>query len=74
MRTIKVVACYALVIVLTALMPASAEVLDFTTIDVPGASSTLPFGINARGDIVGRSSAGGITWLSARQAGQLHHH
>ena len=34
---------------------------SFTTIDVPGASSTVPLGINARGDIVGRYSAGGIT-------------
>jgi hypothetical protein len=31
----------------------------FTTIDVPGASSTLAFGINPRDDIVGQYSAGG---------------
>src|SRR6187402_3577440 len=60
MRTIKVVACYALVIVLTPLAPASAQVLDFTTVDVPGASATLPRGINARGDIVGFYGAGGV--------------
>ena len=42
MRTIGIVACYALVIVLTLLVPASAQVLDFTTVDVPGASATLP--------------------------------
>src|SRR5262245_8631346 len=53
MRTIGVVACYALVIVLTLLVPVSAQVSDFITIDVPGASSTLPRGINPRGDIVG---------------------
>ena len=33
----------------------------FTTIDVPGASSTLAVGINSRGDIVGQYSAGGTT-------------
>ncbi len=53
MRTIGVVTCYALVIVLTLLAPASAQVLDFTTIDVPGASATLPRDINPEGDIVG---------------------
>ena len=53
MRTIGVVTCYALVTVLTLLVPVSAQVSDFTTIDVPGASSTLPRGINPRGDIVG---------------------
>ena len=87
MRAIRVVACYALVLVLTTLMPASAQVctaggtthgylLDkegsFTTIDVPGASSTVPLGINARGDIVGRYSAGGIT--HGFLLGDLHHH
>jgi uncharacterized membrane protein len=35
--------------------------LSFTTIDVPGASSTTPQGINARGDIVGWYAAGGVT-------------
>ena len=33
----------------------------FTTIDVPGASSTQAFGINPRGDIVAQSTAGGTT-------------
>ena len=57
MRTIGVVACYALVIVLTLLVPVSAQVSDFTTIDVPGASSTLPRGINcARHAIVNSRS------------------
>ena len=60
MRTIGVVACYALVIVLTLLVPVSAQVSDFTTIDVPGASSTLPRGINPRGDIVGFYGVGGV--------------
>src|SRR5262245_36031183 len=59
MRTMKVVACSALVIVLTLLVPVSAQVSDFTTIDVPGASSTLPRGINSRGDIVGFYGVGG---------------
>ena len=53
MRTIGVEICSALVIVLTLLAPASAQVLDFTTIDVPGASATLPRDINPEGDIVG---------------------
>ena len=53
MRTIGVVTCYALVTVLTLLVPVSAQVSDFTTIDVPGALSTLPRGINPRGDILG---------------------
>ena len=52
MRTIRVVTC-ALVIASTLHVPASAQVLDFTTIDVPGASATLPRGINPEGDIVG---------------------
>ena len=34
-------------------MTATAQVLDFTTIDIPGASATLPRGINPEGDIVG---------------------
>jgi hypothetical protein len=33
----------------------------FTAIDVPGASLTMAFGINARGDIVARYCAGGAT-------------
>ena len=53
MRMIKVVACCALVIVLTPLAPVSAQVLDFTTVDVPGASATLPRDINPAGDILG---------------------
>ena len=61
MRAIRVVACYALVIVLTTLMPASAQVRDFITIDVPGASFTLPRGINSEGDIVGFYGVGTAT-------------
>ena len=34
---------------------------SLTTIDVPGASSTQPLGINPRGDISGMYSAGGTT-------------
>src|SRR5262245_4074731 len=60
MRTIWNVASYALVIGLTLLVPASAQVSDFTTVDVPEASATLPRGINARGDIVGFYGAGGV--------------
>ena len=62
MRTIGVVTC-ALVIASTLDMPTSAQVLDFVTIDIPGASSTadLAQGINPRGDIVGTYSVGGIT-------------
>src|ERR1041384_3788692 len=40
-------------------MPTGALALTFTTIDVPGASSTLPNFINPQGDIVGLYSAGG---------------
>ena len=61
MRTIGFVACYARVIVLTLLMPASALAFDFTPIDVPGASFTLARGINPRGDIVGDYSDGGFS-------------
>ena len=61
MRMIAVVACYALVIVSTLLVPASAHVSGFTTIDVPGASFTLPRGINSAGDIVGSYGVGGAT-------------
>ena len=32
-----------------------------TTIDVPGASATRAFGINARGDVIGTYVAGGVT-------------
>ena len=60
MRTIAVVACHALVLVLTSSVPVSAQVSEFTTIDVPGASSTLPRGINPAGDIVGFYGAGGV--------------
>jgi len=60
MRTIGVVTC-ALVIASTLDMPTSAQVLDFVTIDIPGASSTAAQGINPRGDIVGTYSVGGIT-------------
>ena len=38
-----------------------AQPLSFTTIDVPGASTSMPQGINARGDIVGWYVAGGVT-------------
>src|SRR5262245_54204826 len=58
LRTIGNVASYALAIVLTLLVPASAQVSDFITVDVPGASATLPRGINAQGDIVGFYGAG----------------
>src|SRR5215510_9263525 len=60
MRTIGVVTC-ALVITSTLHIPASAQVLDFTTIDVPGASFTLPRGINPEGDIVGFYGVGAAT-------------
>jgi hypothetical protein len=52
MRTIGVVTC-ALVITSTLHMLAKPQVLEFTTIDVPGASATMPRGINPEGDIVG---------------------
>jgi hypothetical protein len=52
MRTIGVVIC-ALMIASTLDTPTSAQVLDFTTIDIPGATATLPRGINPEGDIVG---------------------
>ena len=52
MRRIRIVTC-ALAMVFTSLMPASAQGPDFTVIDVPGASFTLPRGINPEGDIVG---------------------
>ena len=42
-------------------MPASAQVPDLTTIDVPGASFTLPRGINSEGDIVGFYGVGATT-------------
>jgi len=70
MRTIKVVACYALVIMLTLLVPVSAQVSDFT-IDVPGASSTLPRGINPRGDVVGFYGADAAFHGFLLQAGAL---
>ncbi len=42
----------------------------FTTIDFPGAISTLERGINAGGDLVGNYVAGGIThgFLASRTA------
>src|SRR5262245_9968155 len=61
MRTIGIVTCYALVTVLTPPIPANAQVLDFTAIDVPGASFTLPRGINPEGDIVGFYGVGAAT-------------
>jgi hypothetical protein len=46
---------------------------SFTTIDVPGASSTQPLGINPRGDISGMYSAGGITHgFLLDKEGKLH--
>ena len=74
MRTIRVVACYALVIVLTLLVPASAQVLDFTTIDVPGASATLPRGINPEGDIVGFYGVGAAFRGFLLHQGIVHRH
>jgi len=59
MRTTGVVASCALATVLALPAPASAQVLDFATMDVPGASSTFPRGINPRGDIVGFYGVGG---------------
>jgi uncharacterized membrane protein len=39
----------------------TAGAFDFTTIDVTGATTTAPQGINASGDIVGSYVAGGVT-------------
>lgn len=39
----------------------ASPTFHFSTIDVPGASSTAPQGINASGDIVGSYVAGGVT-------------
>jgi len=61
MRTIGTTACYALVMMFTLLVPTSAQVSDYTTIDVPGASATRPRGINPQGDIAGFYVAGGAT-------------
>ena len=61
MRTIGTTACYALVIMFTLLVPTSAQVSDYTTIDVPGASFILPRGINPEGDIVGFYGVGAAT-------------
>ena len=61
MRRIGIVTCYALVMVFTLLMPVGAQEPDFTAIDVPGASFTLPRGINPEGDIVGFYGVGGVT-------------
>ena len=41
-------------------IPVGAIQFTFTTIDVPGATSTQAHGINPRGDIVGTYEAGGI--------------
>ena len=60
MRTFKVAAFYSLVIMLTRLVPVSAQVSDFVTIDVPGASATLPRGINPEGDVVGFYGVGSV--------------
>jgi uncharacterized membrane protein len=57
---IRIVTC-ALAMVFTSLMPASAQGPDFTGIDVPGASFTLPRGINPEGDIVGFYGVGAAT-------------
>jgi hypothetical protein len=40
MRRIGISTCCALMMVLTLLAPASAQVLDFATIDIPGATTT----------------------------------
>ena len=66
--------CYALVTVLTLLVPASAQVLDFTTIDVPGASFTLPRGINPEGDIVGFYGVAGSHSCLPASREYLHRH
>src|SRR2546426_4133413 len=47
------------VIPLALVIPTIAMAFTFTTIDVPDATSTLPTGINSRGDIVGFYEAGG---------------
>ena len=60
MRTMKFVACYTVLFVLTLVAPASAQVLEFATVDAPGATATLPRGINARGEIVGFYGTGGV--------------
>jgi hypothetical protein len=52
-RTTGVVVYGALMVVLMLGAPASAQVPDFATIDVPGASFTLLRGVNSEGDIVG---------------------
>jgi uncharacterized membrane protein len=48
----------AVLFCLAAAAPLSAEEHRFVTIDFPGASTTVAFGINARGDIVGRYEDG----------------
>jgi len=60
MRPIKTAACSALAIMLTLPVPVSAQVSDFITIDVPGASSTLPRDINPEGDIIGFYGVGTV--------------
>ncbi|MBW3553510.1 MAG: hypothetical protein KY466_08370, partial [Gemmatimonadetes bacterium] len=35
---------------------------EYATIDVPGATATRAFGINARGDVVGHFIAGGTVY------------
>ena len=74
MRTIGTTACYALVMMFTLLVPTSAQVSDYTTIDVPGASFTLPRGINPEGDIVGFYGVGAATHGFLLHEGHLHRH
>jgi len=46
---------------LAARLAASAPTFSFTTIEVPGATSTTAWGINPRGDIVGSYVLGGVS-------------
>ncbi len=60
-RTVCVLVTVALGLALGALSPAGAGDYSFTTIAVPGASSTTARGINDAGDIVGQYSVLGDT-------------
>lgn len=74
MRRIGIATCYALVMVLTLLAPASAQVLDFTTIDVPGASAHLSTWYQPRGCHRWLLSCRGcLSWLPA-PPGHRHSH
>src|SRR2546426_12807716 len=48
------------------------ECSSFTTIDFPGATSTQPWGINTRGDIVGLYVSGGVTHGFLLSTGQYN--